>query len=213
LAVAAAGPLARLLLAMVSHTGLLPLNPRMDLFIYVLPFSHVDAFATGGYFALYGKGRRGLSFWVVLLLVILLGVTTGWLSTSRISWRGFGYGPFMQDSYKYLWGYSLVNCLFASMLVQIRRRALMPRFFENSFLVYLGTISYGLYVFHFPVLWVVWRTGRAFSDTTQTLTALLLTGVISMLSYELMEKRLINLKDRYFARTSSPDPKGLWARP
>ena len=82
----------------------------------------------------------------------------------------------------------------------------MPRFFENAFLVYLGTISYGLYVFHFPVLWLVRRTGREYSDTTQALTALLLTCVISMLSYEFMEKRLIKLKDRYFARNKShPD--------
>ncbi len=38
------------------------------------------------------------------------------------------------------------------------------------------------------------------------LTALLLTCGISMLNYEFMERRLIDLKDRYFARSKShPD--------
>jgi peptidoglycan/LPS O-acetylase OafA/YrhL len=203
LLVALAGPIMRLLLAMIIDAHVLPLLHRTDLAIYVLPFSHFDAFAIGGYFALYGKSRSGYLVWLSIALVLILGLVTSWLSTGHVQWDELGYAQFMGDSYKYVWGYSAVNFVFAYMLVHIREKAFMPALFENRFLVYLGTISYGLYVFHFPIMLLVYSTMQSSPEILQVSTDLLFTIMISMASYELMEKRFINLKDKYFARTSA----------
>lgn len=128
---------------------------------------------------------------------------TSWMSTSQIHWDQLGYGPFMKDSYKYVWGYTVVNLMFSYVLVHIRNGTFMPALFENPLLVYLGTISYGLYVFHFPILWLVYSTMHGFPVIVLASTTLLITVIISTVSYEFMEKRCINLKDKYFARTSS----------
>ena len=66
-----------------------------------------------------------------------------------------GYGPFMADSWKYMWGYTCFNLLFAWILLMLKGRALVPALTEHPALVYLGRISYGLYVFHFGVIWLL----------------------------------------------------------
>ena len=197
--ISAAGLLSRLSLALISFYHVVPiLNPNTDLIIYVLPFSHVDAFAIGGLFALYGKSRSSLAVWVSILLVIAIGLTSSWFATGRIDWLDLGYPPFMRDSYKYIWGYTLVNLMFAYILVNVRDRKFMPAIFENSVLNYLGKISYGMYVYHFGILWLI-----GWNSISRIVMALAATIAISVISYELMEKRFINLKDRYFSRTST----------
>jgi peptidoglycan/LPS O-acetylase OafA/YrhL len=203
LVVILSGPFMRLLSGMILDARILPTLGQTDLAIYILPFSHVDAFAIGGYFALYGKSKSNFQVWLSILSVVAVGTVTSWLSARQFEWDQLGYAPFMKDSYKYIWGYSVVNLMFAYVLVHVRDKAFMTALFENRFLVYLGTISYGLYVFHFPILWMVYSTMYKLPIIVQILTTLIFTVLVSMASYELMEKRFINMKDIYFARASS----------
>jgi len=203
LGVILAGPLLRFVMAMIFDAHVLPVNNLTDLAIYVLPFSHVDAFAIGGFMALYGKSRPVHHVWLYILFVVMLGVITAWLTTGKFKWDEFGYAPFMKDSYKYVWGYTLVNLMFAYILVNVRDKVFLPELFENRVLAYLGTISYGLYVFHFPVCWLIYSRMYNVPVIEQQFAILLITILISMASYEFMEKRMIKLKDRYFARRSA----------
>jgi peptidoglycan/LPS O-acetylase OafA/YrhL len=41
-----------------------------------------------------------------------------------------------------------------------------------------------------------------FPELVRALTTLLITIIISMISYELMERQFINLKDKYFSKSS-----------
>jgi peptidoglycan/LPS O-acetylase OafA/YrhL len=197
------GPLMRVLLATIFDANMLPLIPQKENVIYVLPFSHIDAFAIGGYFSLYRKSKTSYLVWVSIFFVLMIGIITSWLSTGQIHWGQLGYKPYMEGSYKYVWGYSIVNLMFAYVLVHIESKTLMPALFENPLLVYLGTISYGLYVFHLPVLWLVYSTVNSYSEIFLASTSLLITVMISMVSYEFMEKRFINLKDKLFAKASA----------
>jgi peptidoglycan/LPS O-acetylase OafA/YrhL len=201
-------PLVRFFTAMTVDADIIPLNKSPEYVIYLLPFSYIDAFAIGGYFSLYKKGRSSFLVWLIIIFVLLLGVVTSWLSSKQFHWGDFGYVPLMNGTYKYVWGYSAVNLMFAYVLIHVRDKIFMPALFENPLLVYLGKISYGLYLFHLPVLWLLYSTLKMYSTLempTEILlvsTSLLITIFISMISYELMEKRFINLKDKYFARAS-----------
>ena len=64
----------------------------------------------------------------------------------------------------------------------------------------LGTISYGLYVFHYPAIWTDSQLLPDQSLLIRGVLALAATTLVSAFSYELMEKKLIGMKDRYFAR-------------
>ena len=194
------GPLIRTLLAVMADTHMIPILRQTDRAIYALPFSYVDAFAVGGYFALYGKSRSSYWVWLSIGFVFTLGVITSWLWTRQFHLGDLGYRPFMSDSYKIAWGYSVVNLMFAYILIHVKNKSFMPILFENPLLVYLGTISYGLYVFHVPVLLLVHSTMHNFPEIVQALVILMITVIVSMVSYEYMEKRFINSKDKYFSR-------------
>jgi peptidoglycan/LPS O-acetylase OafA/YrhL len=100
----AAGPFMRLLLVIILNANIFPALPQPDLVIYILPFSHSDAFALGGYFALYGKSRSSCLVWMSILFVIMLGMVTGWLATGQVQWDQLGYRRFMKDSYISMFG-------------------------------------------------------------------------------------------------------------
>lgn len=207
------GLLLRIFLAFISLNQFMPiLYSETDLVIYVLPFSHIDAFAIGGFFALYMKGRSGLSVWLFILAVLATGLITGWISSGSIPWSSFGYPHFMRDSYKFIWGYTLMNLLFAYILVCVRDRKFLPAIFENSILHYLGKISFGMYVFHFPLIWAIGLFPiMGVPKYVLILIAFTATIVVSIASYELMEKRLLNLKEKYFSRAQQPLLEGAKA--
>ncbi|NRB40204.1 MAG: acyltransferase [Pseudomonadales bacterium] len=198
------GPLIRLAMALIAAKGVLPFfSTEIDVVIYVLPFSHIDAFAIGGYFALYEESRSKNFTRAVIISAIGLGFLTSYLSTGYINILNAGYAPFMQDSYKYVWGYSVLNGVFALILLQTRDRKFCPRLLETRFMQYMGEISYGLYVFHYPVIWLVSEYLNNISVLLLIPLSMFITIAISMLSYELMEKRFINLKDKFFSRDHS----------
>ena len=194
------GPIFRFLTSLViRHDPLNIINDRVDLAIYVLPFSHIDAFAVGGYFALYKKANKApLLAWMLIFSVLALGCTTQYISTGDILVMSLGYPPFMNG--KYTWGYSVLNLMFAYLLVQIRDDRFIPALFNNKWINYIGVISYGLYVFHFPIILLM---SYYLSGYKHILVSLFLSILISSLSYELFEKRFLSFKEVLFARRTA----------
>ena len=193
------GPVLRLLTALAcTYDPFNVINGRVDLVVYVLPLSHIDAFAAGGYFALYKNSKASALSWIMMFGVLILGYTTQFTSTGSVSVRSLGYPPFMNG--KYLWGYSILNLFLAYLLVQIRDETFIPALFKNKWIRYIGRISYGLYVFHFPIIWVVYHY---LSGYQAALASLLISIIVSSLSYEFFEKRILNYKDVLFSRKSA----------
>lgn len=200
-----AGPLLRwgtILLVSSGQVGFL--GDDADLAVYVLPFSHIDAFATGACFACFARSIPERHVWLILVTVIGGAFCYQYVTHGEIVWSSLGFEPFM--SHKSVFGYTVLNLLFSLILVQVRAGRFLPRLFELKSLKYLGTISYGLYVFHFPVLWA---TGRFCSGVPLVLLSLLATILLSAGSYELVERRLIGMKDRLFPTPAARKPLGV----
>ena len=76
------------------------------------------------------------------------------------------------------------------------------RFLDWPPLQYLGKISYGLYIYHFPLIWI---TGliREHGVSDAAARPVILIGsfvgtvAVASLSYYLLEKPFLNLKDRF----------------
>jgi len=85
-------------------------------------------------------------------------------------------------------------------LIHLRDRQTWHPFFTAPLLVYLGSISYGLYVFHNGFIWLVntWLVGQHFWFGFATAFALAIFA--SSLSYRYLEKPCLSLKDRWFPR-------------
>jgi peptidoglycan/LPS O-acetylase OafA/YrhL len=198
----AMGPLLRILVASLWGTKVVPgIQGPVELAVYLLPFSHLDAFALGGFFALFRTSISKAAALRLLLAVVALGLCSEYLANGQIrDWTGLGYMPLMLDSGKSIWGYSVLNVAFGCILLQVRDGKFLRLLFENRVVRYLGEISYGLYVFHFIVLGYYTLYHPEYSANKRMVVALLVTILLSAISYELMEKRFIRMKDRIFAR-------------
>jgi peptidoglycan/LPS O-acetylase OafA/YrhL len=75
-----------------------------------------------------------------------------------------------------------------------------------SWIVYLGRISYGLYVFHLFALAVVMQLAIPLSFQVRVLAAFVLTVSLAAVSYTFLEKPFLRMKKR-FSPTSSPDDR------
>ena len=106
-------------------------------------------------------------------------------------------------------------CLLVAFL---RNEASFLRVAPFSWLVYLGRISYGLYVFHLLALVLVARVlipqlPNGISFEGRRIVSFLLTLLLAAVSYHLLEKPFLRLKKRFTYTPSGPDEEAVRDRP
>lgn len=172
--------------------------------IYVLPFSHVDAFALGAYISQFKIPHPRLQWAVLLIVIPVVGILSQTLATGKIALGAFGYDIPLYHSYEEIWGYSLLNYFFAVTIYCVVRTGLFLRVLENPILRYLGKISYGLYVYHTSILWFLSRLKLPFGHGSIQMYffALGCITLVATLSYYLIEKPIIKLKDKFFSTST-----------
>lgn len=125
---------------------------------YILPFTQFDAFAAGAAIPLWSIDQmRNAGKWFLLAIAIVGIAGFAVLMSEYTSGRGaivlsFGYAMFLVQCHGYVWAYTLLN--FASMLgiVCALQRVGPVSVLESRPLVWVGKISYGVYVYHLPLL-------------------------------------------------------------
>jgi peptidoglycan/LPS O-acetylase OafA/YrhL len=179
---------------------------------YVLMPARMDALAAGGLVALIGRGPsglapyRGLSRWVACA-----AATT--LAAMAAAYRGLHQG----DTLVITAGLTLFACLFASLLILVltaERTSRISALFGWVGLRFLGRYSYGLYVFHHPLLFITTPAAVAAAlnwhgrgDLAPRLVIMVgVTGLsvgLAVLSWHLFERHFLRLKDRWPYSTSA----------
>ncbi|MDZ4771078.1 MAG: acyltransferase [Chloroflexota bacterium] len=119
--------------------------------------------------------------------------------------------PTVLADYQYVQHYLVSSALFALLLLQITAR---PTRLDNRVTAHLGDLSYGIYMFHPLVLFLVWRAADALrlSDAARHpfvfAATIVFTLVIAAASYRWLEAPFLRLKQRFgYAQLSAP--KGL----
>ncbi|HMB23561.1 MAG TPA: acyltransferase, partial [Anaerolineales bacterium] len=200
------GPIFRVAFFLFQRSGMyhFPANP-VSWFIYPLPFSHIDAFAFGAYLSRYSIPHAKKQFFILLVALPLIGFGAQYIATGDIgNISALGFPIFLGNAYQFIWGYSLLNYFFAVTIQMVAREGAFLRFLDWKPMQYLGKISYGLYVYHAPLIWFAGRirdlglpepTARALA----ALISFVATLLIASASYYLLEKPILNLKDRFFS--------------
>lgn len=209
LSAVALAPTLRLITFHLYRTGVFesPLGSP-HLAVYVLPFSHIDAFALGAFVSQFSLPKPRLQIAALALVIPILGFATQYAAYGEIRPDTLGYEFTLISGYKFVWGYSLFNYFFALIVHAVHRAGMWTRFLELPVMRRLGKISYGMYVYHYAIIWFIiqiqnknrWILDLSFNNgmARTYLLALALTALVAGLSYRYLEKPINDLKDVYF---------------
>jgi peptidoglycan/LPS O-acetylase OafA/YrhL len=143
-----------------------------------------------------------------LLIGCLLAIV-GYQRIRHISWPlilaalvGVGSPLLVRtDAFHFAVGYAAVGLGTAVVIAACLVGQRIASVLETQPLVWVGGISYGLYLWHLPVYGAVFKFGGAFPYPVQAVIAVALSLAIAALSYRLVEKRFLRLKRRASVRT------------
>jgi peptidoglycan/LPS O-acetylase OafA/YrhL len=170
------------------------------------PF-RLDGLALGGFLAVTARQRGGMERlarnlpWVAVVVGGLLAVTYVW--RGLVSRQGLQVVLPARPAMFLV----LLACLLVWALIAPERSAI-SRFFRSRYMIFLGTYSYGLYVYHHFISYYL-SSNRTELELTQWLgfhgAAVALQATLgasaslalAYLSYELFEKRFLRLKRRF----------------
>ena len=186
--------------------------------IYWNTFSHLDAFFMGGIIPVLSlntklkKPQRILG--ASLVIVIIAGIWNFTHSESGIFYlNDLGYNHGLVNNYEYVWHYTVLNVLFACFLLTLvsrytqHRLMLLRRLLESKWMVSIGKVSYGMYIYHWGILAYFYAR---FIPANSLFLKILLFGpyvllvfLVSALSYRLYESYFIKLKDKWFTNKTN----------
>ena len=180
---------------------------------YVLTPFRLDGLALGAFLAVTARQPGGLERlvralpWVALAATTLLVATFGW--TRLVSRESMEFVLPVRASVIQV----LLGCLLIGALVAAERSAI-SRFFRVRWLMFLGTYSYGLYIYHHFISYYLtvnqtefelarWLGSHGAAVALQATLGVALSLIIAYVSYEYFEKRFLRLKRLFAARESA----------
>jgi peptidoglycan/LPS O-acetylase OafA/YrhL len=115
----------------------------------------------------------------------------------------FPIGIILYDNYFFTnplfctFGYSAISLLTIFFLEYFIKEEGKFTFLKTNFLInFLGKISYGMYLFHIPIFFIL-SSRSGFSNLANGLISICLTFIIAALSYHLYEIRFLRLKKNF----------------
>ncbi len=177
--------------------------------VYRLTLSHLDAFAVGAAIPLFNLHAKTNSKrqWLVVFSIALVGVGILNLiyseaSPSGLKYSSLGYPIGGMQNMQHVWSYTVLNLWSGALILylsssEISSRNLLRRVLETKFMVMVGKISYGMYVYH----WVIFVMHKKFLHSwlgdplVSFLVYFAIVFAVSYLSFYLFEKRFLAWKD------------------
>ena len=108
----------------------------------------------------------------------------------------------MVEGYQVVWGYSLLNLVSALGIICALQGLLPSRALETPALVRIGKVSYGIYVYHLPILllgqWCFLRFGFHWTQVSRAIFFLVYLAVVLAVaeaSFRWLEAPFLRLKD------------------
>lgn len=182
---------------------------------YTLTPFRLDGLALGAFLAVTARQPKGLER-LARALPLAAAVVGGLAAATYAARLGSG----VRTEFVMPVRASLIEILLACLLVWTLiapERSATSRFFRSRFMVFLGTYSYGLYVYHHFISYYLssnrtdlklasWLGSHLAAVALQAVLGMSASLAVAYLSYELFEKRFLRLKRRFEA-VKAPAPE------
>lgn len=150
--------------------------------------------SAGSYFAFIEDKVKEVHFKIVCLLITIILVDL----TFILNIKDLGFPNKIPVAFILLLMYSLLaSCVFILVLNLEYYQIKITRIFTNKIICFLGLISYGLYLYHLPILYYFELSHMHYEkefNLIQLLIVMLLIFVFPILSYYIIEKPLLKYK-------------------
>lgn len=180
--------------------------------IYRFTPGQIDAFAYGALIPVFGLQNRPVNTgklfvfgWAIFLVAGVINALALLADGVSVNWLSLGYENGDTTNYQHVWTYMVVNfAAVTTILYLLGSRTAITAIFESAPAVLIGRVSYGMYVYHWPLRSFHLR----YIDPHIQISAIsfavyfLLVLLISYVSFQLFESRILKLKD-YKLRTAS----------
>ena len=188
---------------------------------YVLPFTNLDGFMLGAFIAL--PQSRNAGKWLPILAGLAVGTLTvlGYWNSCLPHPDGFhfhslGYPLVGHNLDQHLWQYFLFAfpCGYAIWVSVKEKDAILTRFISSNWLRWIGKVSYGLYIWHYLIIYFLKATFfKEMHDFSEKLLFCLLAVILSLLvswmSYRYFEKYFLDLKRAKIPQSHAPGSDSL----
>ena len=183
--------------------------------VYWNTLSHLDAFSMGGLIpvlSLHKKIKKPQLIFLASLIIAAIAGALNFIYTDSGSFyfNDLGYNHGQIELYEHVWHYTCLNLLFASFILSIvsihsgKIFSFIRSALESSWMVRIGKVSYGMYLFHWAIL--VYICNRFFATENLALKIVFfipyvfIVYVTAELSFRLYESRFLKLKDSLFLK-------------
>lgn len=176
--------------------------------VYWNTLSHLDAFFMGGLIPILHLDQRIKRPVRLFIIALLIAIAAGAFNYVKDGVAAFpldlGYDHGHTANYEHVWQYTVLNLLFASFILSLvsehAGRAFAPvrRLFEQNWMVRIGRVSYGMYLFHWAILVYVFNRFTAHPGIRFLVFIFYAIAVYAFaeLSYRFYEVRFLKLKER-----------------
>jgi peptidoglycan/LPS O-acetylase OafA/YrhL len=182
--------------------------------IYWFTLSHFDAFAIGGAITLFQLPKKlpkaGMAFGLSLIIAIVIGLVNWQSLVSQgyeLSIQTLGYAIAVVANYQHVWSYTVLNICFALMIIALIQLSDLKKWsllalFNTRFLVSVGKVSYGMYLFHWALMAVFYKIASPFvgKGWIAFVPYFLMVYVVAWLSFHYYESLFLKLKDRFYVK-------------
>ena len=187
--------LTRVLLSCIAlvwiHRASLAFAGVDDQYLYRAFDTRADQLFVGCLLAVALKQGWGMRFWERMCRPLAAVATIALLQLSL--WLDYNDAP-TAFLYRFVVGQAVEPFLLAIVLVQ--GIMLWDRFLEWRPLRYLGTISYGMYLYHALALALVRRLTTSEPGIPSTMLGIIATAALASVSFFLLERPVLKVKDR-----------------
>jgi peptidoglycan/LPS O-acetylase OafA/YrhL len=192
--------------------------------VYWNTLSHLDAFFMGGIIPVLSLNKKikkpHFIFFAAMLLAFSAGLMNYLTVNSNYSYiTDLGYNHGESLMYQHVWQYTCLNFLFASFILLLVSNysntliAFIRKCLESNWMVRIGKVSYGMYIFHWAILVYFYNrffhTDNAYFNLVLFIPYVILVYLFAEVSFRLYESKFLKLKDKLSFKKHPVDKASL----